>query len=95
MFIIELTYKVPLEEIDRHMKEHMKFLNKYYESGNFIVSGRKIPREGGIIIATATNKKEVEKVIKEDPFYQHDLADYRIIEFNASQKSSNIAELIA
>ena len=27
MFIIELTYKVPLEEIDAHMKAHVAYLN--------------------------------------------------------------------
>ena len=87
MFIIELSYKVPLEEIDANMKAHIQFLDKYYQSKNFIVSGRKIPRDGGIIIATASNKKEVESIIKQDPFYKYKLADFRIIEFNASQKA--------
>ena len=94
MFIIELTYKVALEEIDVYMKAHVTFLNKYYKSGNFIVSGRKIPREGGIIIATASTKKEIEKIIRQDPFYKKKLADFRIIEFNASQKANNLNELI-
>ena len=94
MFIIELIYKVSLEEIDAHMKAHVQFLNKYYKSKNFIVSGRKIPRDGGIIIATSSTKKEVQKIIKQDPFYKHKLADFRIIEFNASQKAENINELI-
>jgi uncharacterized protein YciI len=94
MFIIELTYKVPLEEIDAHMKAHVLYLNKYYKSKKFVVSGRKIPRDGGIIIATASNKKEVQKIIKQDPFYKHKLADFNIIEFNASQKADDINELI-
>ncbi len=94
MFIIELIYKVPLEEIDAHMKAHVQFLNKYYHSKNFIISGRKIPRDGGIIIATASAKKEIEKIIKQDPFYKYELADFRIIEFDASQKAQNINELI-
>ena len=94
MFIIELIYKVPLEEIDAHMKEHVAYLNKHYQSKNYIVSGRKIPRDGGIIIATASNKKEIEKIIKQDPFYKHKLADFKITEFNASQKAENINELI-
>lgn len=94
MFIIELVYKVPLEEIDAHMKAHVIYLNKYYISKNFIVSGRKIPRDGGIIIANASTKKEIEKIIKQDPFYKNKLADFRIIEFNASQKAENINELI-
>ena len=94
MFIIELVYKVPLEEIDAHMKAHVIYLNKYYKSKNFIVSGRKIPRDGGIIIANASTKKEIEKIIKQDPFYKSKLADFRIIEFNASQKAESINELI-
>ena len=94
MFIIELNYKVELEDIDAHMKEHVVYLNKYYKSKKFIVSGRKIPREGGIIIATASTKKEIEKIIKQDPFYKYKLADFRIIEFNTSQKANNINELI-
>ena len=89
MFIIELIYKAPLEEIDAYMKQHVQFLNKYYQSNKFIVSGRKIPRDGGIIIATASTKKEIEKIIKQDPFHKHKLADFRIIEFNASQKANN------
>ena len=75
------------------MKQHVQFLDKYYRSKHFIVSGRKIPRDGGIIIANASNKKEIEKIIKEDPFYKHKLAAFRIIEFNASQKAENINEL--
>ena len=94
MFIIELTYKVPLEEIDAHMKAHVIYLNKYYKAKNFIVSGRKIPREGGIILAVASTKKEIEKILKQDPFYKNKLADFRIIEFNASQKAEDINELI-
>ena len=45
MFVIELIYKAALDEIDAHMGAHMKFLRKYYASGNFLVSGRKIPRD--------------------------------------------------
>ena len=50
--------------------------------------------EGGIIIATVSGKKEIEKIIKQDSFYKNQLADFRIIEFNASQKAEDINELI-
>ena len=94
MFIIELIYTQSLNSIDKHMKEHLQFLNKYYASGNFIMSGRKMPRTGGIIIAKGTTKKAVEKIMKEDPFYKHGLAEFNVIEFNASQKAENIDELM-
>lgn len=95
MFIIDLNYKVPLEEIDAHMKMHVAFLKKYYASGNFLVSGRKVPRNGGVILAVAKNKQEIEMIIKEDPFHKNGIAEFKITEFNASQKSSDINELIS
>jgi uncharacterized protein YciI len=87
MFVIELIYKVPLPEIDAHMAAHVKFLKKYYAAGNFLVSGRKIPRDGGIILASGTSRERIEAIIREDPFHARGLADFRIIEFRASQRA--------
>ncbi|MBZ5858592.1 YciI family protein [Flavihumibacter profundi] len=86
MFIIELTYKVPPAEIDAAMVPHVKYLDKYYHKGIFLASGRQEPREGGIILAKASNRQEVEAIVAEDPFKINDLADYRIIEFKATKK---------
>jgi uncharacterized protein YciI len=94
MFVIELVYKASLEEIDARMAAHVRFLKKYYASGNFLVSGRKIPREGGIILAVGKTRQEIEAIVKEDPFHKHGLADFRIIEFNASQKAGDIQSRI-
>ena len=94
MFVIELTYKVDLGEIDAHMAAHVRFLKKYYASGNFLVSGRKIPRDGGIILAVGKSRREIEAIAKEDPFYERGLADFRIIEFRASQRADDIQERI-
>src|SRR5881296_2286540 len=95
MFVIELIYQGPLAEIDAHMAVHVRFLNKYYAAGNFLVSGRKIPREGGIILAVGASRREIEAIVQEDPFYAHGLADFRIIEFRASQRANDIQERIA
>ncbi|MBK7074970.1 MAG: hypothetical protein IPH44_21985 [Myxococcales bacterium] len=56
MFIIELTYKVPLAEIDAMMKAHVAFLDRHYAAGTFLISGRKIPRDGGIIVALGDHR---------------------------------------
>ena len=94
MFIIELLYKASLEDIDAHMAEHMRFLRKYYASGNFVVSGRKVPRDGGVILAVARDREEVETIAREDPFCRHGLADFRVTEFRASQKAPDIQQRI-
>ena len=90
MFVIELTYKVDLSEIDAHMAAHVAFLNKYYAAGHFVVSGRKIPRDGGIIVAVGKDRDEIERIVREDPFHRHELADFRVIEFRASQRAKEL-----
>jgi uncharacterized protein YciI len=90
MFVIELIYKASLEEIDAHMRAHVKFLNKYYASGHFLLSGRKIPRDGGVIIAVGESRERIEAIVKEDPFCARGLAVYRVIEFRASQHADDI-----
>jgi uncharacterized protein YciI len=94
MFVIELIYKADLADIDAQMAAHVKFLKKYYASGNFLVSGRKIPRNGGIILAVGTSRQQIETIVAEDPFHAHGLADFRIIEFRASQRAEDIQKRI-
>lgn len=94
MFVIELSYKVDLTQIDKHMRAHVRFLKKYYAAGNFLVSGRKIPRDGGIIIAVGTTREEIQSIVEEDPFYAHGLADFRITEFRASQRAADFPERV-
>ncbi|HET7538857.1 MAG TPA: YciI family protein [Polyangiaceae bacterium] len=94
MFVIELLYKADLCEIDAHMKAHVAFLKKYYAAGKFLVSGRKIPRDGGIILAVGKDKHEIETIVREDPFCKLGLADFRIIEFRASQRADDIQKRI-
>ena len=94
MFVIELTYKADLAKIDAHMAAHVVFLKKYYAAGNFLVSGRKIPRDGGIILAVGASRREIEAIVANDPFYEHGLADFRIIEFRASQRADDIQRRI-
>ena len=94
MFLIELTYKVPLSRIDARMKAHVAFLEKHYAAGHFLVSGRKIPREGGIILAMGKTRDEMQAIIENDPFVRQGLADFRIVEFRASQRAADMPKRI-
>ena len=85
MFIINLTYIEPLEAVEKHLEKHIDFLNQYYTKGLFIASGRKNLRTGGIILMRAKNKEAVQEIITHDPFYQNEIAQYEIIEFEVSK----------
>ena len=94
MFVIELIYKAELSQIDAHMKAHVAFLNKHYDAGRFLVSGRKIPRDGGIILALGESREQIEAIMREDPFCARGLADVRVIEFRASQRADDMPKRI-
>ena len=94
LFVVELVYKAPLAQIDAAMPAHVRFLHQHYASGTFLVSGRKIPRDGGIILAVGGSREEIEAIMREDPFCSRGLAEVRIIQFRASQRADDIQKRI-
>jgi len=94
MFIINLHYIVPLEQLDAHMTEHVKYLQKYYKQNVFVASGRKVPRTGGIILALAKSREVLDEIIHEDPFYVHKLAEFSVTEFLTSQSHPDLKKLL-
>lgn len=81
MFIAILTYKKPLEEVDRFLQAHREYLAKHYAAGDFIASGPQTPRVGGVIMMKATDRAVVDSIIAQDPFNINGIADYQIVEF--------------
>jgi len=81
LFVVDLHYIVPLEEIEPHIEPHLEFLDRHYASGCFIASGAKVPRTGGVIIATAQSRSALERLLEDDPFKKERLAEYTITEF--------------
>jgi uncharacterized protein YciI len=95
MFLILLSYKKPLAEVDPFVAEHRAFLEHHYASGHFLMSGRKEPRTGGVILATAGSRSDIEEIIRNDPFYREDIAAYDIVEFLPSMTAAHLAHLKA
>ncbi len=94
MYIINISYKSPLTVVDQYIDEHIQYLNKQYKLGNFIASGRKVPRTGGIILSKIDTKEKLQAIIEEDPFKINDVADYELIEFIPSKTSDELKFLM-
>ena len=93
MLIVDLTYQVPLSDIEPHLKAHRDFLQTQYDLGHFIASGPKDPRTGGIIIALV-DEQTMSELIAQDPFYIQQLANYTITVFNPVLHCPELATLI-
>ncbi len=90
MYLISLTYIRPVEEVDRFLDEHRQYLKKQYEAGSFLLSGRKEPRTGGVIISGLKDPEELERILNEDPFRKNGVAEYEVIRFTASMTSPEL-----
>lgn len=86
MFVVLLASKKPLEEIKKYLAEHRAFLDQGYNNDFFLLSGPINPRTGGVIISQLKNREQLKSILKQDPFSVHELADYNVIEFNATKQ---------
>jgi len=94
MYIILLTYRVPLTTVDKYLDLHVEYLKEQYKFGNFIASGRRVPRTGGVIFSNIGDVENLKTIIEKDPFKHNKVADYEIIEFVPSMTSEDLAFLI-
>ncbi|WP_310619805.1 YciI family protein [Flexibacterium corallicola] len=92
IFVVDLHYRVPLEQVDPFIEAHIAFLKNNYAKGLFIMSGPKVPRTGGVIIAQCESKATLEACLQEDPFYLNGVADYTVNEFKPSAWGPQLAK---
>lgn len=85
MFIISLTYTCDISEIERFLPAHIAYLDRHYAANEFLMSGRKNPRTGGVIIAVTETLQALDKILDDDPFKINNLAHYEITEFIPSK----------
>lgn len=81
MFLILIQYIRPVAAIEHYIDAHNAFLEKQYREGRFIISGRRKPRTGSVILCNVATRREAEAIMAEDPLDKFQLAVYDIIEF--------------
>lgn len=87
IYIVVLTYIKPLEEVDSQIPEHVEWLKRGYSDGIFLASGRRIPRNGGVIIAKCDNIDSLKAHLSKDPFQKLGIAKTEIISFEVTMKA--------
>lgn len=93
MFLFLLTYRVPLDQVDAHVPAHMAWLAERYARGQFLMSGRKEPRSGGVILASASTRAEAEAIAATDPLVSSGVAQCDVVEFLVSNVAPGMEAL--
>jgi uncharacterized protein YciI len=94
VFVLLLTYTRPLADVDALMREHVAWLDEHYAAGRFLVSGRRMPRTGGVIVARGDDRAEMEAIAATDPFVRGGVATCEVIRFRASQRAPELEPLL-
>jgi uncharacterized protein YciI len=59
---------------------HRAYLQAQFASGLFVASGRRVPWDGGVIIARGS-RADVEAAVDDDPFTREGVAETEIVEW--------------
>jgi uncharacterized protein YciI len=87
-FLVEITYLVGPELIAEVVGEHRAFLQTGYERGWLLMSGPRIPRTGGVIIARAPSLDELKAFFAQDPYQLKKMASYQYSEFDPVKRQA-------
>ncbi len=94
MFLVDMQFLRPLDEIDQHIAAHREYLAQQYANGQLLLGGRKVPRTGGILLSRHASLSEVRAVFDADPLVQIGAASYSVIEFQPVMMQEELRPLI-
>ncbi|WP_158888693.1 YciI family protein [Amycolatopsis anabasis] len=90
MYVVLVNYTAPLEEVDYVLPDHVEWLAKQYDHGYFLASGRRVPRDGGVIIARPMLRGKLDAILATDPFAIKHMAKYEVIEFSPTRTAPEL-----
>ncbi|PIQ44185.1 MAG: hypothetical protein COV52_03230 [Gammaproteobacteria bacterium CG11_big_fil_rev_8_21_14_0_20_46_22] len=83
MFLIISNYIVPGTQVDPHREQHLEWVKRYIDSGDFIMAGPRRGKMGGVIVSRSMNKDKLMKILSEDSFVFENLVENQIVDFDA------------
>ena len=93
-YLALLTYVRPVEELDAQMPAHRDWLERGIADGNILAAGRRVPRNGGVILARGEDLETVTAMLAQDPFQLHGLATVEVFPFQASLVAEGLEGLL-
>ncbi len=93
-FLLEWTYTAPIEQIEAATPDHRDYLQSGVDRGILLVSGPKVPREGGILLIRVESPEAAEAFAHGDPFFTRGLARPRLVEFRPVKRQAVLDEWV-
>ncbi len=90
LFVITSRYLKPAEITAEITPRHRVWLDQHYRSGTFLVSGRMLSGEGGVLLARAESQAELEALFADDPFVLEGCSEYSYTAFTPVKRGKAV-----
>lgn len=95
LFLVLIRYLRPAEEIDRLRPAHREFLRRHYGAGRLLVSGPRVDRTGGVVLARGNSAAEVGSWFEDDPYAAEGAASYEVVEFTVGSHADGFERFLS
>lgn len=85
MFVVFLRFGEKRGEAPRLLADHVRWLEKGFAEGVFLLSGTVVPRAGGAILADGCTREELDGRLETDPFVAEGVVTAEIVEIEPSK----------
>jgi uncharacterized protein YciI len=94
MYLLNVSYTKPPAEVAVHAATHGEWVARCKDQGVLLFAGPKTSGLGGVIGMSRMPKSDLLKLLAEDSFVQHDVAEYQIVDFDCKAAQPAMAALI-
>jgi len=82
LFVVLMHYTRPIEAVDAVRAAHVAHLERHAREGVFRAWARRSPPSGGVIVAAASDRAALDRIVATDPYITAGVASAEIVEFN-------------
>ena len=94
LFLVLIRYTRPPGELDRLRPAHREFLRRHYDAGRLIVSGPRVDRTGGVVLACGGSAGEVAAWFADDPYASASAAVHEVVEFTVGSHADGFERFL-
>lgn len=84
MFLLLGRYTATPDQVDPHRDAHVAWVQQHTEAGHFLAGALQAGGVGGLIVAKASSRDEVESWTADDPFIANGVFEYDIREYEVA-----------
>jgi uncharacterized protein YciI len=94
MYLLTVTYSQPAANVEPHIPSHGAWVKRHLDAGTFLFAGPKKSGLGGVILAKAMSKPQLQQLLADDSYVQADVADYQVVDFDCKLAVPGLAALL-